>query len=195
MITIPAQKGTAFKLKKGQQLKVIDPTGSQVSDLYCCDAENIQDGFSAGRTIDYNESLRTQKGFFLYSHSGKKLMEIMEDHSPGIHDLLVTPCSLQMFQMMSNNENYHPSCLENLSSSLKSFGINENQITSSFNIFMNVPVDHSTGKITIGVPQTQPGDYIVLRACRDLIVSLTACSDEGTNGGSCKPIRYELSAL
>lgn len=190
--TIPAQKGTAFALQKGQELKIIDPQGNQVSDLYCFPASNIQDGFSAGRTMDYNESIRMQKGFFLYSHSGKKLMEMKVDHSPGLHDLLVTPCSLQMFQMMKENAEYHPSCLENLALALKPFGLSEFQITSSFNIFMNVPIDPGTGKMSIGIPQTEPGDYVILKACCDIFVGLTACSDEGTNGGCCKPIQYSI---
>lgn len=189
--TIKPQTGCAFRLSKGQLLKVIDPEGEQVSDLFCADAFDPEDTLSAGRTMDYNESVRLEPGFFLYSHSGNKMMELMEDTSPGIHDLLVTPCSLQMFQMMNNNTDYHPSCLENLAMNLAVFGFKEKQIGSTLNIFMNIKMTEN-GRLTVIAPISKPKDYVVLKAHRELIVGLTACSDEGTNNGRCKAIHYEI---
>lgn len=193
---LPPQSGAAFHLKSGQHLKVIDLYGEQVSDLFCADAVDISDSLSGGKTIDYNESISLRPGHFLYAHSGNALMEIIEDFSPACHDLLVTPCSLQMFQMMKKNSDFHKSCLENLTLALEEFGITEKQITSTFNIFMNVQISEN-GQIQIKSPKSKAKDYIVLRACRDIIVGLTSCSDEGTNNGTCKSIQFEfgLSAV
>lgn len=187
---IKAQHGTALTIKKGQLLKVTDTEGRQVSDLFCADADNLQDSLSGGRTIDYNETIYLQKGHKLFSHSGNELMEIIED-TCGQHDILVTPCSLQMFQMMSNSKEHHRSCLENLAQNLEPFGIQEWQINSTFNIFMHVLVRLS-GRIDILPPTSLPGDFIVLKACRDLVLGLTACADEGTNDGCCKGIQFEV---
>ncbi len=184
------QTGTSFEIKKGQTLKVIDPHGQQVADLFCADSINKNDGFSSGRTIDYNDTIFLTKGHRLYAHSGKALLEISED-TCGLHDVLVTPCSLQMFQMIAQNEHYHPSCLENLAIALKDFGIKESQVTATFNIFMNVSV-HSTGAIRIGPPKSKAMDFITLRACCDVVIGLTACSDEATNNGCCKQVHYEI---
>ncbi len=188
---IPAQTGTAFTLKAGQKIKIIDPSGEQVADLFCADAGNTEDSFSSGRTIDYNESIYIKPNHFLYAHSGNPLLEIIEDNSPGCHDLLVTPCSLQMFQMINKNSADHPSCLSNLIQTLKEFGLSKAQITSTFNVFMNIKLSDS-GHIEIKPPKTKALDFIVLKACRDLVVGLTACSDEGTNNGKCKPIEFEI---
>lgn len=185
------QSGTAFFLRAGQELKVIDLYGEQVSDLFCADAVDRTDSFSAGKTIDYNDTISLRPGHFLYAHSGNALMEITQDVSPVCHDLLVTPCSLQMFQMMKGNSDFHESCLGNLTKALKEFGITEKQITSTFNIFMNVQVSEQ-GRIQIKAPKSKAKDFIILRACRDLIVGLTACADEGTNNGICKSIQYEI---
>lgn len=190
LTTIEAQHGVGLKLKKDQCLKVIDVQGRQVADLFCADAENTRDSLSAGRTIDYNESVYLRVGSKLYGHSGLELMEIVED-TCGQHDILVTPCSLQMFQMVNKNKEYHRSCHENLVQSLKPYGIDEWQITSTFNVFMHVLVRLS-GKIDILPPLSKGGDYVVLRACRDLVLGLTACSDEGTNDGQCKPIQFQV---
>lgn len=50
---IPPRSGTAFKLKKGQRLIVIDPEGIQVSDLLAFNAEDIHEVISSGRTLEY----------------------------------------------------------------------------------------------------------------------------------------------
>ena len=190
--TILPQSGVAFVLKKGQKLRVIDSEGQQVADLFCADLSDPDDSLSGGRTIDYNEDITMRPGHFLYAHSGNRLLEMLTDQSPGIHDLLVTPCSLQMFQMMNKNTDFHPSCLGNLAGALKEFGIREKQVTSTFNIFMNIKVDIS-GKIKVVAPTSKSKDYVEFIACRDIIIGLTACSDEGTNNGSCKCVEYEIS--
>ena len=56
---------------------------------------------------------------------------------------------------------------------------------------MNVVVD-STGAIKIHKPRSIPGDYIIFEAQMDLLVGLTACSEEATNDYSFKPIQYEI---
>ena len=187
---LSSSTGTAFLLKEGSCLKIIDPCGQQVSDLYSASLSDVSDGFSAGRTIDYNDTIFLTKGHVLYGHSGKKHLEIVED-SCGRHDVLVTPCSLQMFQMVNKNNQHHPSCHENLSLALSLFQILPSQITSTFNVFMNVTVD-TDGKIKVDVPISKPNDFLIVKACQDLIIGLTACSDEGTNNGKCKPIEYQI---
>ena len=189
-ILIPAQTGKAFRLKKGEHLKVIDPEGEQVSDLFCFSDDGSKDPLSSGRSIDYNESIYLTTGHKLYSNSGKVMLTIIQD-TCGRHDFLVTPCSLQMFQMMSGNLDYHPSCQENLIQNLKEYGIPEDSITTTFNIFMNVPVSEN-GSIKVLKPNSKADDFIIFKAEMDLIVGLTACSDEGTNNGRCKPIQYEI---
>ena len=47
-------------------------------------------------------------------------------------------------------------------------------------------------RITVGTPTSRPGDYIELRAEMDMICGLTACSADGSNNGSFKPIDYEI---
>ena len=57
---------------------------------------------------------------------------------------------------------------------------------------MNVPVDGSTGKLRVDPPTTRPGDRLVLRAEMELVIGLTACSAYASNGGTFKPIDYEI---
>jgi uncharacterized protein YcgI (DUF1989 family) len=66
-------------------------------------------------------------------------------------------------------------------------------IPCALNLFMNVPVA-ADGKLRVDPPVSRPGDYIRLRAELDLIIGLTACSAYASNGGSFKPIDFEIEA-
>jgi uncharacterized protein YcgI (DUF1989 family) len=114
------------------------------------------------------------------------------DDTAGRHDFLLTPCSQEMFEILYHHKGHHPSCFENLYSSLARFGVQSHQISTTFNIFMTVDVA-GDGTVRVGVPSSKAGDHIDLRAEMDLVVGLTACSAEGSNNGSFKPIHYEIS--
>lgn len=189
---IAPQTGVAFELKKDQVLTVIDPLGQQVADLFCVQFENTKIALSSGRSIDYNDTIRLTKGHCLYSFDGSPMLEIVAD-TCGIHDFLVTPCSFQMFKMLDAECDYHPSCQENLIKNMGKFGVDPSAITVTFNIFMNIPVKLD-GSLSIMPPQSRPGDSVSLKAQMDLIVGLTACSDEGTNNGVCKPIHFRIES-
>jgi uncharacterized protein YcgI (DUF1989 family) len=109
----------------------------------------------------------------------------------GRHDFLLTPCSQRMFEILYRHQGHHPSCLENLCVNLARFGIEPHQISTTFNIFMNVTVDPQ-GVVTVETPLSRAGDHISLRAEMDLVCGLTACSAEGSNNGTFKPIDFEI---
>ena len=188
---IKAQSGTSFQLKKGEKLQVTSPEANQVADLFCFSNLRACDALSSGRSIDYNDSILFTSGNTLYSVAGFPLLKILED-TCGRHDFLVTPCSLQMFQMLSNSNDYHPSCHENLCRALGSTTFPIELISTTFNIFMNYEFDLS-GKLTLQKPLNKAGDYIIFQACEDITVGLTACADPDTNAGNCKPIDYIIS--
>jgi len=187
---IPAQTGQCFNLKKNQLLKVTDPEGQQVADLFCFGLQDQTSILSGGRSIDYADTIYLTQGHDLYSNQSEVMLRIIED-TCGRHDFLMTPCSLKMFQIVTGNKDYHPSCLENLAKGFQEYGISEHLIGTTFNIFMNVAVKE-TGPLQIESPLSKPGDYIIFQAQMDLIIGLTACSHEETNAHKCKPIMYEI---
>ncbi len=187
---IEKQTGAAFRLQKGQKLKVIDPQGEQVSDMVLFNAKDPREKISSGKTLDFEESILITKGDWLWSNRSNKMMKILEDTN-GRNDFLLAPCSPETFRIMYNNPNYHPSCFENLYTNLASFGIEPDDVPTAFNIFMNVQFDEN-GKLSVDPPLSKAGDYVLFEAEMDLIVALTACSAEDSNNGSFKPIHYEV---
>jgi len=190
LYTIEKQSGTAFKIKRGQKLKVIDPKGGQVSDMVLFNAEDTREKISSGKTLDFEETLLITTGHFLWSNRSQKLMKILEDTN-GRNDFLLAPCSPETFEIMYSHQGYHPSCFENLYTNLEPYGIQPDDVPTAFNLFMNVQFA-SDGKLSVLPPLSKAGDYVLMEAQIDLIVALTACSAEDSNGGTFKPIQYEI---
>ena len=192
MRRLAPQTGTGLALSAGQTLTVIDPAGSQVSDFFSFSAHDHGEWLSSGRTIDYGNKVFFTTGDVLYSNRSTPMATIIED-TCGRHDFLLTPCSQQTFDLLYPELQGapHPSCLENLCAGLAPFALAPDQISTTFNIFMNVWTDPS-GLLHIDPPTSKAGDRLVLRAEMDLHVGLTACSAEKSNGGTCKPIDYEV---
>jgi len=189
--TIPPQSGAAFEINKGDILTVIDPLGKQVSDMVLFNRADKKEKISSGKTMDFEETILITKGHFLWSNRSQKMMEIIEDTN-GRNDFLLAPCSPETFKIMYNNPSYHPSCLENLNKNLLRFGIEIDDIPTAFNIFMNVQFDE-TGKLKVLPPTSKQGDVIRFKAEMDMIVGLTACSAEDSNGGIFKPIHFMVT--
>lgn len=187
---IPPRSGCAFVLQRGQTLKVIDPRGQQVSDLLAFSAADIREVVSNGRTFDYEETLRLTTGNRLWSNRSNVMLEILED-TVGTHDFLLTPCSEATFRHFYPEHPVHRGCFGNLAEALAPFGVEPDALPCAFNVFMNVPVT-GEGQLKVDPPRSEAGDFIRMRADMDLVIGLTACSAYASNGGSFKPIHYEI---
>lgn len=185
------QTGTAFELRAGQSLRVIDLEGEQVADLTAFARSDSSEWLSSGRSIDYANTIYLTRGHILYSNRSRPMFTIMEDEV-GRHDFLLTPCSRETFEIIYKSTQPHPNCFENLWRNLAEFGIAPDAIPTTFNIFMNVEIG-SNGSLNILPPRSKAGESVTLRAEQDLIVGLTACSAELSNNGSFKPIGYEIA--
>lgn len=189
---IPPQSGTGFQLRRGDVLVVIDPQGEQVADLMAFAADNREEWLSSGRTFDYNETIYLTTGHVLYSNRSRPMFTLLRD-DVGQHDFLLTPCSTETFELLypPGTAEGHPSCFSNLVSAFAPYGIAPDQIPTTLNIFMNVRVDER-GRVVIAPPLSRAGQRLELRAEMDLVVGLTACSAEGSNNGTFKPIDYQI---
>jgi len=188
---IPPRSGISFILKKEQKLKIIDIEGEQVSDFICYNLHDKKEYLSGGRTIDYAETIYLTKGHSFYSNRSNVMFDIIED-TVGIHDFLLTPCSAEMFKIIYGHTEPHRGCFGNLCEALKEHGILADNIPTCFNIFMNVPVDGKTGKVSVLPPKSKAGDHVILEAKMDLIVGMTSCSAGMSNNFAFKPIGYQI---
>jgi uncharacterized protein YcgI (DUF1989 family) len=187
---IAPQSGVGFRMKRGEVLQVIDPMGEQVSDLFAFASGNPNCALSSGRSIDYAGKIYLSTGDVLWSNDSRPMFTILRD-DVGRHDFLLTPCSQRMFEILYHHRGHHPSCFENLANAFAPFGIGPERISTTFNIFMRVDVSVD-GSVAVRPPLSKPGDTIELRAEMDMVCGLTACSAEGSNNGTFKPIDWEV---
>lgn len=189
---IAPRSGIALAMDKGQRLTVIDPCGEQVADLLAFNRADVREAISSGRTLDYAGKIYLTAGDPLYSNRSNVMLDIVED-SVGRHDFLLTPCSKETFRIIYGDKDPHHGCFGNLANALQPYGIEPDMIPTAFNCFMNVPVDGSTGRLTVEPPLSKAGDRIVFSARMDLIIGLTACSALQSNNGSFKPIHWHVT--
>lgn len=188
---IPPRSGTAFALRRGQRLTVIDPEGEQVSDLVAYAAADPEEAISSGRTLDYASRLFLSTGDPIYSNRSRVMLVIEED-DVGRHDFLLTPCSADTFRIIYGHADPHRGCHGNLAEALAPWGIAPDRIPVAFNVFMHVDVNGETGELKVLPPKSRAGDRTVFRAEMDLVVGLTACSAEQSNNFAFKPIHYRI---
>ena len=189
---IPAGCGAGFRMKRGARLRIVDFCGQQSGDLVAfCDGDSSE-ALSNGRTFDYLSRLYMRTGDILYSTRSRPMFRIIAD-SAGRHDFLYGACTAEMYEIQYGLSN-HSNCSDNLTQALRSVGMEVALLPTPLNVFMNVEI-HTDGTLSIHPPRTRAGDSIVLSAEMDLVVALAACPASLCNGGSAKPLGYEIVDL
>ena len=91
---------------------------------------------------------------------------------------------------------YHDNCADNLRAAMKELDFDISWVPSPLNLFMNIPWTEN-GALSFEEPVTQPGDYVVLRAEQDVIVSFSACPQDilPINGRQSAPTEAHFEVL
>jgi uncharacterized protein YcgI (DUF1989 family) len=181
--------GVGFRMGRGAQLRIVDVYGEQSGDLMAFSAGDAAEALSNGRTFDYLSRVYVRTDDILYSTRSRPMFQIVED-SVGRHDFLYGACTTEMYEIQYGLRN-HRNCSDNLTQGLRDVGLDISLLPTPFNVFMNVEV-RIDGTLAIHPPRTRAGDSIVLRAEMDLVVALSACPAGLCNGGSAKPLGYEI---
>jgi uncharacterized protein YcgI (DUF1989 family) len=173
--------GRAWRVRAGGLMRVTDVEGGQSGDVFFVNAADVTDGLSNGRSFDYNGTISLTVGARLFSSRSRALATIVED-DVGRHDFLYTPCSQEMFEIQYGVTSPHPNCYQNLTDALSGLGVPAATVTVAFNVFMCTSVA-ADGRLSISPPRSRPGDSIVFRAERDVIVAVSVCPAPVANGG------------
>jgi uncharacterized protein YcgI (DUF1989 family) len=196
--TVPYNTGWAGDLKKGQVIRI---TATTTVDFLALDRSNLRERFDQARTKVYNMKIFISTGDKLMSRSNQHLMTIIEDaYREGTHDLQKGMCSGYRFQLAKEEgrlkEYYHRDveipdhgCWENLSQALKPYGIAPEDVPSPFNLNQTMKIDGTTGRMEHTTIRPQEGNYMDLRAERDLLVAFSACPDLPVGG---KPVKVTI---
>ena len=193
-IRIPAREGRAVRMSAGDRVRVIDPEGGQVADVFAFCADDVSEYHSAQHTRAVVDRLFPLPGEQFVTNRRRPILTLEEDNTPGIHDMLIAACDPARYEGLGV-EGWHASCEENLHRALETLGARPipRFAPQPINLFMNTPA-RADGTIEWLPAETKAGDHVLLRAELDLIVAVSACPQDivAINQRRPSPIAIEL---
>ena len=190
--TIPARRGVATHLKKGQTIKVINTHGSQVVDFWAFNADHPGEFMSMEHCRVALGRYRPISGDTLITNQRRKILKFVEDTSPGVHDTMMAACDRFRYEQLGCTE-YHDNCTDNLWEALASVRFKPTETPCPFNLWQNTPVD-STGSIEQLPTVSKRGDFVLFKALMEIVVCFSACPQDivQINSGRPKNAHYQI---
>ena len=195
MIEIPARKGKAARVKRGQTVKVINSKGQQVVDTWAFNAADLREFMSMEHSRVAIGRIIPGIGDTLVTNRRRPILTVAEDTSGGIHDTLFAACDRWRYDALGCTE-YHDNCTDNLAAGLAALGLEPPEIPAPLNLFMNIPVVDGN-RVEVRPPISTPGSFVALRAEMDCVVAFSACPQDlvPINGLAMRPTEAHFELL
>jgi aminomethyltransferase len=172
----------AFMLAAGERLQIEDLQGCQCSDLLAYHADRPGVGISTTVTRAVTGGVFPVAGEGIYDADGELLLTLLED-TVGRHDTFGVACNRESYEALGYPD--HPNCTDNFNRELAAYGYAPRRFYPDVvNWFFNTKVSDDGRIVEIEPSLSKPGDYVLLRAERDLLAAVSACPDDvmPTNG-------------
>jgi len=175
-IDIPARDGRGVALDAGISFRAVDVKGKQCGDLFAYRRDDVREYANAEHTRVSAGRLFPRPGQQFVTNRRRPILTLVEDHSPGLHDMLVAACDPSRYVLLGF-KGWHASCQENLQKVMAGFGFSDIEIPQPINVFTNIAV-LPDGSIDWRPAETAPGDWIMFRTEMPCYVVLTACPQD-----------------
>jgi uncharacterized protein YcgI (DUF1989 family) len=192
---VVAGTGRAFQVPAGYLAEIATPAGSQVADTWAFALPELDEFLSTEHTRSCLDHLAPRVGEAFYSNRRRPILTIVEDTSPGCHDLLMSACDVGRYTLLGHR-GYHANCIDNLGAALHELGLQAPELPSPVNVFENVTIG-TDGTLHIEPPRVRPGESLTLRAEMDLVLVVSACPMDIvlTNGSDRRPKPIDVSVM
>lgn len=190
-VWVPAGEGRAVRVRMGTRVRVVDPQGGQVGDLFAFSAADPGERHSAGHTRAHTSRLFPAIGEQFVTNRRRPILTLLADDSPSRHDMLIPACDPARYARLGAPD--HASCASNLNAALGNLGLTTVDPPQPINVFMDIPVAPD-GRLRWLPAPTGPGDSITFRAEMDCVLVLSACPQDlaGINAGEVAPLALDL---
>jgi len=187
MIEIPARKGKAARVRRGQLVKIINTKGQQVVDTWAFNAADLREFMSMEHSRVAIGRIIPAVGDALVTNRRRPILTLVEDTSGGIHDTLFAACDRWRYELLGCT-GHHDNCTDNLAAGLALLGLTPPETPAPLNLFMNIPVVDGN-RVEVRPPVSTPGSWITLRAEMDCVVAFSACPQDmvPVNGLAMRP--------
>ena len=198
VVGVPAGEGRAVRLRRGDQVRVVDVDGGQVGDVFAFAAESDGHGdlaeareyLSASHTRTAVGRLFPRIGEQFVTTRRRPILTLVEDTSPGVHDMLIAACDPQRYRILGAEG--HRSCADNLHSALAALGLSADEVPQPVNVFMNIPVA-ADGDLSWLPALSRAGDTITFEASMDCVLVVSACPMDLNAINGDRPTALELT--
>ncbi len=195
LITIPARRGKAAFVAKGQSIRVINTHGQQVVDTWAFSRDDLTEFMSMEHSRTALARIMPTLGQAMVTNRRRPILTLVEDTSGGIHDTLLAACDRYRYELLGCEE-YHDNCTDNLAAAMAELSLAAPETPSPWNLFMNIPVGRD-GAVGFEPPVSKPGDYLTLRAEMDCVLAFSACPQDMVpiNGVDCIPTEAHFQVI
>jgi uncharacterized protein YcgI (DUF1989 family) len=186
-ITVAAGKGAQIPTAEGDEVAIVNVSGTQVVDFWCLPRSSPQEYLSLEHCREVLSKIYFAPGDVLVSDRYVPVLDYVADTTGGQHDTLIAPCNPQMYKKFGRGPD-HPSCTGNFWAAVKASGAPISFVPSPWNLFMRAKVTDDGG-IEYARPPFIPDGRVILRMRRDATIIVSACPDDcyPTNGGDGSP--------
>lgn len=190
-LRVPAGKGRATRVRRGELVRVIDVDGGQVGDVFAFTTDDLGEYLSASHTRTSTARLFPPIGESFVTNRRRPILTLAADTSPGTHDMLIAACDAERYHRLGVLR--HASCAENLRIALAEFGIEIAVVPQPVNVFMHIPVGPG-GELTWLPATSRPGDAVTFEANLDCLFVVSACPMDlnPINGARPTPLDVEV---
>ena len=177
---IDKQTAISFEVKEGDYIQIICPTGRQCSDFVAFDTAKLGKGIEKG--LDWQTTRTFMGNTFpgpglyskFYDTDHEPLVEVVRD-TVGRHDTFNLACTAKYYE----DAGYfgHPNCSDNLTGSMEKYGVQKQKGWHAINLFFNTSAG---GQNTVLSDESyaRPGDYVIMKALKDLTCGTSACPSD-----------------
>ena len=185
IVKIPARRGVAVHVSKGQKVKIINTHGNQVVDFWAFNSEHPGEFMSMEHCRVGLGRYRPKQGDVLITNQRRKILKFIEDTSTGIHDTMMAACDLFRYEQLGCTD-YHDNCTDNLWEALAAVRFKPTETPCPFNLWQNTPVD-ANGEIEQMPTVSKKGDFVLFGVLMNAVLSFSACPQDIVQINSGKP--------
>ena len=175
---IKAASAQSFEVKAGEYIQILDIDGRQCSDFQCFEIAKLDKGIErcldATATRTLMGSAYPGPGLYskFYNVDLEPLVEVIQD-TCGRHDSFGLACTSKYYEEMGYPG--HANCSDNFNYALADYPIAPRKGWMAMNLFFNTFFDDSY-QLYFDEPWSRPGDYVLMRALRDMICVTSSCA-------------------
>jgi hypothetical protein len=114
---VPARRGRAMRLAKGQAIQIINTPGQQVVDTWCFNADDLSEFMSMEHVHATLQGIFPATGDGLTTNRRRPILILEEDTSPGRHDTVIAACDVHRYAALGCTQ-YQDNCTDNLRAAL-----------------------------------------------------------------------------